>query len=95
MGKCPEGLTLERIDNDKGYYKENCCYATRTVQARNKRLDKKNTTGVPGVNWHKKSNKYHTSIHANNKQYHIGLFNTLEEATAARKQAEQIYWDKT
>ncbi len=40
MGVRPEGTTIERKDNNKGYFKDNCCWATPTEQARNRRNTK-------------------------------------------------------
>lgn len=43
MGEVPDGLTLERIDNSKGYEPNNCKWTTYAEQNRNKSSTKKLT----------------------------------------------------
>lgn len=37
MGEAPEGKTLNRINNNYGYTKSNCCWSTPTEQNQNRR----------------------------------------------------------
>lgn len=38
MGECPEGYSLDRIDNNKGYSKENCRWIPRGDQSKNRKF---------------------------------------------------------
>jgi hypothetical protein len=40
MGQNPGGMTIDRLDPEKGYYKENCRWATTKEQTNNKRKKK-------------------------------------------------------
>ena len=79
-----EGLSLDRIDNDKGYSPENCRWADRSMQCVNQRMKKNNTSGYVGVCWHSRCNNWRASIDLNKVRINIGTFKTKEEAVLAR-----------
>lgn len=58
---------------------------------RNQTLSKKNTSGVCGVHWCKRQNKWRSQINANGKRMTIGYFDKKEDAISARKAAEKEY----
>lgn len=94
MGLKPKGLTIERKNNDLGYCKKNCCWATYTKQRRNQRISKRNKTGVNGVWFTKATQKYYVQIQIGAKRINVGGFNVLPDAIIARRAAEQKYWGR-
>lgn len=75
MGDRPAGLTLERVDNNKGYSPSNCKWATKTEQNLNQRHIK-----YPYIHWIKARNKWVVRIQSK----YVGIFKELADAERAR-----------
>ena len=78
------GLSIDRIDNNKGYSKDNCRWTTRKIQSRNTRvLMSSNKSGYRGVHWHKTSKKWISQITVSSKTIYIGSFHTAINGAVA------------
>ncbi len=79
-----KGYTLDRINNELGYFPENCRWADSTTQALNQRKYKNNTSGFTGITKKKHGKSWLAQIRILNTNKHIGSFPTIEEAVQAR-----------
>lgn len=94
MGRKPKGYTLERIDNNLGYYKENCKWATYEEQLVNqrprirgyKRPD--NKSGITGVIFHKQTQKWRAYCTDKGRQQVLYAGNDFFEACCKRRSYE-------
>jgi len=84
MGLKPEkDLTLERMDNHKGYSPNNCRWATKTEQCLNRRKFKNNTSGETGIV--KIGDRYHVRYDEQGVRYALGRFASISEAKNHRE----------
>lgn len=66
---------------------ENLRPATHSENGFNKSVSSRSKSGVKGVFWHKKAGRWHSQIRSNGVVRHLGLFDSIEEAKAARDKA--------
>lgn len=82
-GEWPEN-DIDHIDRDRMNNRiENLRPATRQENLHNIGMNRNNSSGYPGVCFHKPTNKFMARIWINNKQIYLGLFTTAEEAFEA------------
>tara|TARA_R110000823_G_scaffold304898_1_gene426691 strand:+ start:708 stop:1247 length:540 start_codon:yes stop_codon:yes gene_type:complete len=72
---------INHVKNDNRFC--NLREATNKENTRSAVMAKNNTSGRKGVVWHKVGKKYQAQIMVNGKQMWLGLFDDIEEASAA------------
>lgn len=90
--KWPEGI-LDHIDRDTlNSAIDNLREASPSENQKNRGINRNSTTGVKGVSLNSKTGRYEAYIKIYGKKKHLGLFNSIEEASAAQLKAEaEIY----
>lgn len=88
MGDSPADTTLERLNNNEGYSKDNCVWTTRNLQALNQRVRLDNISGVKGVRWRASSCVWVANGTLYRKQTQLYWGPDFFEACCARKSWE-------
>ena len=73
-----DNLTIDRLDNNKGYNPDNCRWITHVEQQLNRR------DNIVNHNIEKMGKKYRVRFCRNKKRITVGVFNNLEQAIVAR-----------
>jgi len=89
------GEAPNHIDHTNGVRSDNRWCNLRSVSntenTRNAKQRTDNVSGVTGVGYYPKSNKWRARINDGKRTILLGYFTTYEEAVAARKAAEKVY----
>lgn len=91
IGEWPANLIDHINQNPADNRFNNLRPATTAQNGMNRRVDKRNTSGVTGVTWCAKSKKWRVDIGKFGRPVHVGRFVDLDAAIAARKIAENAH----
>jgi len=81
---CPKGKVVDHANgNPLDNRKINLRICIQKENLANARIPSHNTSGYKGVTYFKRDGRYRAYIKIDQKQYHLGYFNTKEEAAIA------------
>lgn len=92
FGHIPENAEIDHINHVRDDNRlVNLRFVTRGENRKNQSVSSKNASGVTGVYFSKTRKNYIAHITVNRKRIYLGAFKTLEEAAAARAEANLKY----
>lgn len=91
-GELNPDLHIDHVNGDRSDDRiANLRAVTRLENNRNIGMQRNNKSGVMGVYWHSKSNRWRAYIRVNYKACSLGSFTSKDDAVAARKAAEERF----
>lgn len=91
-GHLDKSVQVDHISHDRADNRLcNLRLVSLSENNKNKSMDRRNSTGVTGVKFNKRYNTWGAHIGVSGIEIHLGSFKTLEEAAAARADAEIKY----
>lgn len=86
----PSGLQTDHINrNGLDNRRSNLRICTASQNQCNRKIQRNNTSGFKGVSFHKHAAKWQAHLSMDGVNYHLGLFNTPEEAAHAYDETAQ------
>lgn len=85
MGAPPDGMTLERIDNESGYSRGNCTWASKRDQSWNTRRVY-GPKQRPAIDVDDRGGRFRCQVGVGQRHVNVGTYDTLDKAVAARNQ---------
>lgn len=89
VGTCVDHINGDKLDNRLSNLRVTDQHIN---QINRKSLNKNNTSGTRGVTWRAEKGKWVAQISVYGANKYLGIFSDIEDAIAARKQAEVELW---